>query len=297
MKTGFIGLGAMGEPMARNLSKSNLLTSVWNRSPDKASTLAGELGCAHAQDPPSMARETDAIVLCVSADADVLDVVSQIAQSGCDDLLVVDCSTVSSATAREAAAILCAANIGFLDCPISGGTEGAVNATLAIMCGGDKNTFELARPVLEAMGKTISHMGPVGAGQATKATNQIMVAGINQAVSESLAFAQSENLPLNEVISTLGGGAAACWFLQNRGPNMIGNKYPLGFKVDLHVKDLEICKSMAATHDARLPVVEMTLDHYRQLLKENHGDEDISSLFRIKAAMFQEINDNTDGQS
>ena len=172
-----------------------------------------------------MARETEACVLCVSADADVLEVVTRIAKSDADNLLVIDCSTVSSATAREAAAILGAANMRFLDCPISGGTEGADDATLAIMCGGDKDAFEFARPILEAMGKTISHMGPVGAGQATKATNQIMVAGINQAVSESLAFAQSEDLPLDKVISTLGGGAAACWFLQNRGPNMLRNRY------------------------------------------------------------------------
>ncbi len=297
MKTGFIGLGAMGAKMARNLSRNGLLTSVWSRSPDKAGALAAELGCAHARDPASMARQIEVCVLCVSADADVLEVVTRIAKSDADDLLVIDCSTVSSATAREAAAILGAANMRFLDCPISGGTEGAGNATLAIMCGGDKDTFEFARPILEAMGKTISHMGPVGAGQATKATNQIMVAGINQAVTESLAFAQSEDLPLDKVISTLGGGAAACWFLQNRGPNMLRNIYPLGFKVDLHVMDLEICRSMADARHVRLPVVEMTLEHYRHLLDEDHGDEDISSLFRIKAAMFGEMKDNTDGQS
>jgi 3-hydroxyisobutyrate dehydrogenase len=139
---------------------------------------------------------------------------------------------------------------------------------------------------LAALGRTVAHFGPVGAGQAAKAVNQIMVAGINQAVSEALAFAHAEGLPLDQLIETLGQGAAASWFLSNRGPNMLRGTYPLGFKVRLHEKDLEICQRMAQRHGVRLPVVEMTLVHYKRLLATAAQDEDISSLYRLKAALF-----------
>jgi 3-hydroxyisobutyrate dehydrogenase len=199
--------------------------------------------------------------------------------------IVVDCSTVAAGTAREAARQLAAAGAEFLDCPVSGGTEGAVAGTLSIMVGGDEATLERARPVLEAMGGSITHMGPVGAGQSAKATNQIMVAGINQAVTEALAFGQAQGLPMDRLIAALEKGAAGNWFLSRRGPTMIRGEFPLGFKVGLHAKDLEICRRMAEEHGVRLPVVEMTLLHYGRL-PELSADEDISALFRLKLEMF-----------
>jgi len=286
MRAGFIGLGAMGRPMAINLHKAGLLGSIWNRTPAVAASLAAQLGCDQAADPGSMAAESDVLVSCVSRDQDVLEVVDALTPRIRPGAVMVDCSTISASTAREAASRLSQAGAGFLDCPVSGGTEGAKAGTLSIMVGGDADCLEQARPVLEAMGRTIVHLGPVGAGQAAKATNQIMVAGINQAVTEALAFARAHQLPMVDLITALSGGAAGNWFLSHRGPTMVRGEFPLGFKVDLHQKDLQICAAMAAEFGVTLPVVESTLRDYRALLAQENGDEDISSLFRLKSAMF-----------
>ena len=285
-KTGFIGLGAMGYPMAMNLHKAGLLTAAYNRTFAKAEALAKETGCLAARDISALAKHCDAVVMCVSADQDVLEVVDALAGSLKNGSLVIDCSTVSAETARSAAERLAKHAVGFLDCPVSGGTEGARHGTLAIMCGGDEKAFARAQPVLAALGKRIVHMGPAGAGQATKAVNQIAVAGIAQAVTEALAFAEAEGLPLDKVIDVVGSGAGGSWFLSHRGPSMVRGEYPLGFKVALHRKDLDICQRMAAARGAQLPVVEMTQVHYRRLMDAGHGDEDISSLFRLKRALF-----------
>ncbi len=286
MKVGFIGLGAMGYPMALNLHKARLLTAVYNRTHSKAEALAEETGCVAARAIPDMAAQCDTVVLCVSADQDVLAVTDTLAGCLHPGTLVMDCSTVSADTARKAAGHLAEHAIAFLDCPVSGGTEGAKNGTLAIMCGGEEKVFERAQPVLNALGKRSVLLGPVGAGQATKAVNQIAVAGIAQAVTEALAFAEAQSLPLDRVIEVVSSGAAASWFLSHRGPSMVRGQYPLGFKVALHKKDLEICQRMAGVRGVRLPVVEMTLLHYQRLLEGGHGDEDISSLFRLKHALF-----------
>jgi 3-hydroxyisobutyrate dehydrogenase len=286
MKTAFIGLGAMGLPMARNLAKAGLLNGVWNRSPAAAVALAAETGVDSYQDPETLAADCDLIVLCVPADADVLELVGRVAGSLRPGSIVVDCSTVSADTARSAAATLAAAGSSFLDCPVSGGVEGARNATLAIMCGGEPGPFERARPVLEAMGKTVVRIGPSGFGQATKATNQIMCAGIIQAVGEAMAFARAEGLPLDRVIDTLGQGAGSSWYFVHRAPYMARGEFPAGFRVRLHKKDLKICQKMAERHGVHLPVVETTLMHYRKLIADGHGDEDISTIFRLKTALF-----------
>ena len=286
MKTGFIGLGAMGNPMARNLHKTGLLVGVYNRSFPKSEALARETGCTAAQSVADLAKLCDVVVLCVSADADVLQVVDALAGSLKQGALVLDCSTVSAETARKAAAKLAERGIDFLDCPVSGGTEGAKNGTLAMMCGGSEAMFARAQPVLQALGKRLALMGPVGAGQATKAVNQIVVAGVAQAVSEALAFAEAQGLALDKVIDVVGSGAAQSWFLTNRGPNMMRMSFPLGFKVALHDKDLNIVQQMAAAQGVQLPVVEMTRIHYRRLMETGHGDEDISALFRLKHALF-----------
>jgi 3-hydroxyisobutyrate dehydrogenase len=278
----------MGFPMALNLHKAGLLAAVWNRSSEKADKFARETGCLQCANPAQVAEHCKTIVLCVSGNEDVLDVVDQLAPHLQDNALVIDCSTVSSATAREAADRLARGGAGFIDCPVSGGTEGAWNGTLSLMMGGSAGDIERATPVLEAIGTTISHMGPVGAGQATKASNQIMVAGINQAVSEAMAFGQAHGLEIGKLIGALEGGAAANWFLSHRGPNMANGEYPLGFKVALHTKDLNICRDMAASFDTRLPIVEMTLLHYKKMMRDTTEEEDISSLFRLKSALFTE---------
>ncbi len=287
MRVGFVGLGAMGKPMAHNLHKAGLLAAVYNRSPEKTQTLAAEFGCAAAADVADLAKLCNAVVLCVSADEDVLQVVDALASSLKIGALVLDCSTVSAETARKAAAKLAGSGVDFLDCPVSGGTEGAKNATLAMMCGGTEAVFARAQPILQALGKRLALMGPVGAGQATKAVNQIVVAGVAQAVSEAMAFAEAQGLELDKVIDVVGSGAAQSWFLTNRGPNMMRMSFPLGFKVSLHDKDLNIVQQMATAQGVQLPVVEMTRIHYRRLMDSGHGDEDISSLFRLKQALFK----------
>ena len=290
LRVGFAGLGAMGLPMARNLHRAGLLTAAWNRTAAKAEALCAETGTAAAATPSDLAAQCDVIVTCVSADQDLLDVVEAMLPALAADVIVVDCSTVAAQTARTAAARLAEVGAGFLDCPVSGGTEGAVAGTLSIMVGGAAEHLQRARPALEAMGSNIVHMGPAGAGQAAKATNQIMVAGINQAVTEALAFGRAQGLPMEKVIAALETGAAGNWFLSKRGPSMIRGEFPLGFKVALHAKDLEICRRMAADLGVKLPVVEMTLLHYARL-PEHSADEDISALFRLKSDMFETSDD------
>ena len=286
MKVGFIGLGAMGAHMARNLHRASLLSSIWNRSSEKAQGLAAELDVNLAASPAALATRCDAIVLCVAADEDVLNVVEQLLPGIRAGQLVIDCSTVSSATARSAAARLAAHGADFLDCPVSGGTEGARDATLAIMAGGGEAAFARAQPILTAMGRTVTRFGDTGAGQAAKATNQIMCAGIIRAVGEAMAFAQAQGLPLAQVVETLGKGAGSSWYFVNRAPNMVRGSYPAGFRVRLHEKDLKICHDMAAACGATLPVVESVLEDYAQLIAEGHGDEDISAVFRLTERLF-----------
>lgn len=288
LTVGFVGLGAMGRPMALNLHRAGLLTAVFNRSAAKAEDVAAATATVAVPDVAALGECCDTVVLCVPADADVLAAVEALAPTLPAGGLVIDCSTVAAATARQAAERLAARNIDFLDCPVSGGTEGARAGTLSIMVGGEPDALERGRPVLEAMGRSIVHLGPAGAGQAAKATNQVMVAGINQAVTEALAFGRAHGLPMEPLIRSLSGGAAGNWFLEHRGATMIEGRYPLGFKVALHTKDLEICRAMAEALDVRLPLVEMTLVHYRRLLEAGHGEEDISALYRLKAALFED---------
>jgi 3-hydroxyisobutyrate dehydrogenase len=272
--------------MARNLRRAGLLQAVWNRTTALADELAAELGVVAAANPAALARDCDVIVLCVSADADVLDVVDGLLPGLRPGALVIDCSTVSADTAREAAHRLAAKGGEFLDAPVSGGVEGARDGTLAIMAGGTESAFARALPVLQAMGRTVTHFGPSGSGQAAKATNQIMCAGIIQAVAEAMAFAKAQGLPLPQLIETLGKGAGSSWYFVNRAPNIVRDAFPAGFRVRLHEKDLRICRDMAAQFDVELPVVEATLVHYQELIALGHGDEDISVLFRLKDALF-----------
>jgi 3-hydroxyisobutyrate dehydrogenase len=286
-KIGFVGLGAMGANMARNLHRAGLLTAVWNRTPDKARSLAQELGVAAPATLAELAAAVDAVVLCVSADNDVLEVVAALAPGLAPGSLVIDCSTVAADTARKAAEVLAKRDVEFLDCPVSGGVEGAREGTLAVMAGGSDEAFARAQPVLAAMGRTIAHFGPTGSGQAAKATNQIMCAGIIETVSEAMAFARAQGLPLDKLIETLGKGAGSSWYFVHRAPNMARGSYPAGFRVRLHAKDLTICRDMAARFGVALPVVERMLSEYAELISRGYGDEDISAAFRLKAELFE----------
>jgi 3-hydroxyisobutyrate dehydrogenase len=290
MPTGFIGLGAMGMHMARSLHRAGLLAGVWNRSGAKAERLATELGVKNFSSPAQLAKSCSSIVICVSADDDLRAVIDAAIAEIRPQTLVMDCSTVSATVAREMSALLAERSAAFLDCPVSGGVEGARLATLAIMVGGEQAAFERAQPILQKMGATIAYFGASGAGQAAKATNQIMCAGIIQAVAEAMAFAKCEGLPLDRLIETLGKGAGSSWYFVNRAPFMAAQNYPAGFRVRLHDKDLRICRDMAARHGAKLPVVETVLTQYAELMRDGFADEDISSIFRLSSRLFPENN-------
>ena len=286
LRVGFAGLGAMGAPMAKNLHKAGLLAAVWNRSADKAQVLVAELGCPAPASLDKFANTLDTVMICVSANGDVRSVIEAMAPGLAKGTLVIDCSTVSADTARWAEAFLAAREVRFLDAPVSGGIEGAKNGALAIMCGGEPAAFEASKPILAAMGKTIEHFGPAGSGQATKATNQIMCAGIIRACAEAMAFAGAHRLPLERVVSTLGAGAGSSWYFVHRAPNMVRGSYPAGFRIKLHAKDLGICRDMAARFGVSLPVVDSMLAEYAELIAKGYGDEDISATHRLKQALF-----------
>jgi len=281
LKVGFIGLGAMGEPMAGHLDAAGLLTAVGNRSLAKAQLLAEKfsVNAAHASHYFS---DCDVVVLCVSRDADVLENVNALAAVLKAGAVVVDHSTVSMDTARQAEKILAARKIGFIDAPVSGGVEGARNGKLSIMVGGSEENLEKVRPVLNAYAAKITHMGGTGAGQATKAVNQVLVAGIAQAVCEGLALGEKLGLKPELLVPTLAAGAAGNWFLDKRGATMMANNYTPGFKSALLHKDLLIVKQMAADAGIRASVIEQSLADYAELMQQGFGDEDTSALIRLK---------------
>ena len=280
----------MGMHMARNLHRAGMLAAVWNRSAAKARTLASELNVASPATLEQLAASTDAVVSCVSADADVLEVARGLAPGMKSGALLLDCSTIGAESARQAAALLAPRGVEFLDCPVSGGVEGARDAQLAIMAGGTPAGFERALPILASLGRTITHFGPTGSGQAAKATNQIMCAGIIEAVAEAMAFARAQGLPLEKLIDTLGQGAGSSWYFVHRAPNMVRGSYPAGFRVRLHEKDLGICRDMAARFGVALPLVERMLAEYAELVARGYGDEDISATYRLKAELFERTN-------
>ena len=282
IRAGVIGLGAMGAPMARHLARAGLLNMVWNRTRTSAETLAGETGAGVADGPEQLAASCNVILTCVSADPDLLAVVDRLLPGVKAGSVLVDTSTVSPATAREVAARLEKAGAGFVDAPVSGGVEGAKKGTLSVMAGGDSANISRIMPVLEAISGTVTHMGPVGSGQATKAVNQVMVAGIAEAVCEALALGEKLNLPSERLISIVSAGAAGSWFLDHRGRTMLDNSFDVGFKLSLLLKDLLICQGLAQDLDISLPTVEAAIRDYRKLVELGDGDHDISGLIRLK---------------
>lgn len=282
LTVGMIGLGAMGEHMARNLAKAGFLSALYNRTTQKAQKLGQELNVTVAHSPQVLAANVDIICLCVSRDEDVMEIIHTIKNTIRPNSMVVDMSTVSNHTAKKAAAILACGDVDFLDAPVSGGVEGAKSGKLAMMVGGDSAILEKVRPILASMATRIVHIGPTGSGQATKAVNQIMAAGINQAVTEALTFAKAQQLPMDQIIDVISGGAASSWFLQNRGLSMTENHYPAGFKVALHQKDLDICLQMGRDSKVSLPLASQTRDDYAQLIAQGLGECDISALYSLK---------------
>lgn len=282
LRAGFIGLGAMGAPIAGHLHRAGWLAGVWNRSPAPAQTLADELGVVVADSPQALAAVCDVLFVCVSADPDVLAMIDQVMPALRPGSLVIDTSTVAPATAREAARRLAAVSVDFLDAPLTGGVEGARNGTLSVLVGGDESVFARAHPLLASFGSRITRFGGVGAGQATKAVNQVMIAGIAEGVCEALALAERLGLDTDAVIDTLGNGAAGSWFLGKRGKTMLADHFDGGFKLALLHKDLGIVQAIADELGATLPTVEAAKADYRALIEEGRGEQEISALITLK---------------
>ena len=288
MKTTVIGLGAMGAGMAGNLFRAGHLKHAWNRSTERATAAAALHGFALADTLEQEAAQADLVITSVSADGDLAEICDRLARVMTAGSIVLDTSTVSIDTARRVAERLEAHGLHFLDAPVSGGKEGAEKGTMVMMVGGDVAVLEQIMPVLESISRKVVHMGPVGSGQATKAVNQIMCAGINQAVAEALAFGQHQGLDMDKVVDVVSSGAAGNWFVEHRGRSMTRGSFAPGFRVALHHKDLTICQAMLAADGVQLPMVEMTLVHYERLMAAGYGDEDISALYRIKRPLFGE---------
>ena len=281
-RVAFLGLGTMGSAMAANLARAGFPLVVWNRTPGRAPELA-DLGVETADHPADAAGRADLIVVCVSDTPDVeavlfgTDGIIQGARAGS---LVIDCSTIAPSGSWDFAARLREHGIAMVDAPVSGGSEGARNATLTIFVGGDERDVERARPVLSALGRTITHVGPIGAGQAVKAVNQVILAGTYLGVAEGIVLAIKAGLDVEQVVAALGGGAAQSWVLANRSGRMLDNDYPLGFKVALHRKDLGIALDLADQLGASLPITALAAQLESGLVAKGHGDDDVSALAR-----------------
>jgi 3-hydroxyisobutyrate dehydrogenase-like beta-hydroxyacid dehydrogenase len=283
MRVAVIGLGTMGAPMAGHLLAAGHEVTVHNRTRAREEPLAAA-GAARAATPAEAARGAEAVLVCVSDTPDLEHVV--LGPDGVADGLaaggvVVDCSTVSPAATAAIAGRLRERGIGMVDAPVSGGSEGAQKGTLTIFCGGRDEDVDRARPILEAIGGRITHLGPSGAGQVAKAVNQVMIAGTYASVGEGIALAQAAGLPLPALVEALSAGAAASWVLQNRAGNMIADDYPLGFKLALHRKDLGIALDEAARTGVPMDVAALVAAQEGALMAAGHGDEDVSAVARI----------------
>jgi 3-hydroxyisobutyrate dehydrogenase-like beta-hydroxyacid dehydrogenase len=283
MRVSVIGLGTMGAPMARHRLEAGHEVTVHTRTREREQPLA-ELGAARAASPAEAAVGAEVLLTCVSDSPDLLEVLFDdggAAEGLAAGAVVCDCSTISPSATVEAAGRLAERGVGLVDAPVSGGSEGAERGTLTIFVGGEPEHVAVARPVLETFGSRITHLGPAGSGQLAKAVNQVMIAGTYATVGEGIALAEAAGLPLDALVEALGQGAAASWVLENRAANMIGNSYPLGFKVQLHRKDLGIALDEAARLGVRMPVSRLVGDEEDELIADGHGDEDVSALARL----------------
>lgn len=282
MRIGFVGLGTMGAPMARNLLDADFEVTVHNRTRSKEEPLV-EAGAKRADTPAEAASGADVVVIIVSDTPDVEAVLfgdDGVASGAGAGTVVVDMSTISPDATRDFADRLAADGVRLVDAPVSGGSEGAAHGSLTIMVGGAREDVDRVRPVLEAVGSRVTHVGASGAGQATKAVNQVVVGGIYQAVAEGMALGQASGLDMDKVLEAIGAGACRSWVLEHRASNMLEGRYPLGFRLALHLKDLGIALDAAERTGLTLPLAEMLAATERRLADAGHGDEDVSAIAR-----------------
>jgi 3-hydroxyisobutyrate dehydrogenase len=282
-KLGFVGLGTMGAAMAANLARAGFPLTVWNRTPGRAGPLVA-LGAVEAGSPRELAQASDVVVTCVTDSPQVDEVVfgtDGLAEGFTSGSLLIDCSTISPASAREFAARLGELGVTMIDAPVSGGSEGAVAGTLTIMAGGAPADLERADDVLHAMGRSVTHLGPIGSGQVAKAVNQVILCGTYLGVAEGMVLAMKAGVDVEQLTAALAGGAAGSWVLSNRSGRMIADSYPLGFKIALHRKDMAIALELARRVGAVLPVAAMAASFEDGLIAQGHGDDDNSALARV----------------
>ncbi|MBK9606523.1 MAG: NAD(P)-dependent oxidoreductase [Betaproteobacteria bacterium] len=280
----FIGLGVMGYPMAGHLAKAGHQVTVYNRSAAKAEKWVAAHGGAAAPTPAAAAKAADIVMMCVGNDDDVRHVIM-----GPDGVLagiaagsvLVDHTTASAIVAREAYAACKAQGVGFLDGPVSGGQAGAENGKLTIMVGGDADVYARAEGVLQHYARAVTLMGAPGAGQLTKMVNQICIAGMVQALSEGINFAQKAGLDAELVLDVISKGAAQSWQMENRGKTMVADKFDFGFAVDWMRKDLGICIEEARKNGALLPVTALVDQFYAGVQKMGGKRWDTSSLIKL----------------
>jgi 2-hydroxy-3-oxopropionate reductase len=279
-RVGFIGLGVMGKPMARNLMKAGHELVLFSRTRASVDEVATDGGTA-ASSPREVAESAGVVILMLPDSPQVREVLA-----GDDGLLagarsgslVVDMSTISPVVTREIAQECGERGIGWVDAPVSGGDVGAREATLSIMAGGSHEDFDRAKPLFEALGKTIVHVGPVGAGQVVKACNQVVVALTIEAVSEALVLGSKAGVDPATIIEVLGGGLAANKVMEVRGRNFLEHDFTPGFRIDLHHKDLGIALATAREYGVALPST-AAVDQMLQALRSNgRGDRDHSAL-------------------
>ncbi len=283
MRIAWIGLGTMGTEMAAHLVRAGHGVVVHNRTRGRGDPLV-LLGAQWADTPAEAASGAQIVCTCVSDSPDVERVVlgtDGAAERMAPGSILVDCSTISPATARALASELAARGIGAVDAPVSGGSEGARNGTLTTFVGGDPEHVSMATPALQAFCRTITHLGPAGAGQAAKAVNQVLIAGTYATLGEALVLGEKEGLPMDALVAALSSGAAQSWVLENRASNVIGGDYPLGFRVELHLKDLRIALDEAATLGVTMAITNLIAAQEQRLVDAGLGAEDVSNLARV----------------
>ncbi len=282
-KVGFVGLGIMGKPMARNLMKAGYELTVNNRSRGPVDELAAE-GARAASSPRDVSESSDVIVTMLPDSPQVREVVSGeggVLEGIRQGSLLVDMSTISPVVTEELAGQVKEKGAGMLDAPVSGGDVGAIEGTLSIMVGGEEGDFERARPLFEVMGKTVTHVGPAGAGQVTKAANQIVVALTIEAVSEALVLGSKGGVSPEKILDVLGGGLAGNKVMEVKREKFLSHTFDPGFRSELHHKDLGIALAAGREYGVALPVTALVDQMLLTMRKKGWGGEDHSALLRV----------------
>ena len=277
----FLGLGVMGFPMAGHLATAGHRVTVYNRTPSKAAQWVAKHGGRSAPSAAQAAEGAEMVMMCVGNDDDVRAVASDALRGMTSDAILVDHTTASAEVAREMHRAAREKGVAFLDAPVSGGQAGAENGKLTIMVGGDADPFARAQPLLAHYGRAVTLMGGPGAGQLTKMVNQICIAGLVQALSEGINFAQKAGLDPLLVLDVIGKGAAQSWQMDNRGKTMVEDRFDFGFAVDWMRKDLAICLDESRRNAAALPITALIDQLYSRVQARGGGRWDTSSLIRL----------------